>query len=691
MECLSEKKIKSNVIPINSAIKEEEMFDMNATITPHENEFETLYENAPIGIFVINQKKEIVKFNKEAENIFGHRAEEVIGKHLVTLIPERYRNFHFKNFGAVMGRQENSSKAYEFIGLKKNGEEFSAEFSFRLLPGPAEPLMIISARDISSRKGLETQMKERTDVLQEYLKLHNQWLVETEHKYNVMFEASKTGLFYVQEDGTIFDINTVAEEMLCSDKSAVVKKPLLHVMPEREREKSNEIIKKIFKDVLKFSADKVMEGFIVNSQGREIPSEFCFRKIGEGAERQIVCMVRDISIMKQIEDQLIKSQKFEGLGVLVGGMVHNFKNIMTSIMGYVSLMRTLVTQDEKLCRYLNIIETSCTRASDLSREVLAAGKKQDTAKKILNINSTIERSTVLFEECTDKRFTVDKELDPALNQAECNESQVEQVLLNLLLNARDAMPDGGQIFVRTQNIYLNHEACKNYHNVIGGNFIEILVKDSGCGMSQEVQKRIFDPFFTTKEEGRGTGLGLSTVDRIVKNHRGFVEVFSREGQGTTFKIYVPAHDSAAIDSRESRVRPIMKKGSETILAVDDENKLISLIVESLGALGYKILSASDGLEAVRLFAQNKSDIDLVILDLMMPSMNGYEAFKEIKALDPASKIILCTGYAADENVQEMLNNGVKGLLKKPYRIEDLSRAVRLVLDEQAAAAPYYHQ
>jgi two-component system, cell cycle sensor histidine kinase and response regulator CckA len=690
MECLSEKMAKSNVIPINSAAKEEKAFAVNSYGTSSENKFETLYENAPIGIFVINQKKEIVKFNKEAEKIFGYCNEEVTGKHLVTLIPERYRNFHFKNFGSVMGQPENSSKAYEFIGLKKNGEEFSAEFSFRLLQDDADPLMIISARDISSRKGLESQMKERTDVLQEYLKLHNQWLAETEQKYNVLFEASKTGLFYLQEDGTIFDLNTVAEEMICSVRSAVIKKPLIHIMPEREWEKSSEILKKIFKDVLQFSSDKVMEGFIVNSEGREIPSEFCFRKIEKGSERQIVCMVRDVSIMKQIEDQLIKSQKFEGLGVLVGGMVHNFKNIMTSIMGYVSLMRTMVT-DEKLCRYLNIMESSCTRASDLSREVLAVGKKQDTVKKILNINSVIERSTVLFAECIDKRFTVDKDLDPALNQIDCNESQVEQVLLNLLLNARDAMSDGGEIFVRTQNIYLNHEACKNYHNVIGGNFVEILVKDSGSGMSQEVQQRIFDPFFTTKEEVRGTGLGLSTVDRIVKNHRGFIEVFSREGQGTTFKIYMPAYDPAATDTRSSQQQPVMKKGSETILAVDDENKIIRLISESLGSLGYNIISASDGQEAVRLFAQNKSDIDLVILDLMMPSMNGYEAFNEIKAMDPASKIILCTGYVADENVQKMMNNGIKGLLKKPYRIEDLSRAVRLVLDEQAAAAPCYRQ
>ena len=659
--------------------------------TMPEGAIESLYDNAPIGIFVINQKKEIVNFNKEAVKIFGYQPEEIIGKHLVTLIPDRYRNFHFKVFGAVMGSPESSSKTYEFIGLKKNGEEFSAEFSFCLPQDHHEPVMIISARDISSRKGLEIEMKERADVLQEYLKLHNQWLVETEQKYTVLFEASKTGLFYVQEDGTVFDLNTVAEEMLCLDKSAVINKPLIQIMPEHEWGKSEELIKKIFKDVLQFNADKVMEGFIINSQGREIPSEFCFRKIEKGTERQIVCMVRDISVMKQIEDQLIKSQKFEGLGVLVGGMVHNFKNIMTSIMGYVSLMRTMVTQDEKLCRYLNIVETSCTRASDLSREVLAVGKKQDSVKKIININSVIERSTVLFEDCTDKRFVVDKELDPALSRAECNESQVEQVVLNLLLNARDAMPDGGEIFVRTQNIYLNHEACKHYHNVTGGNFIEILIKDSGSGMSQEIQKRIFEPFFTTKEEGRGTGLGLSTVERIVKNHRGFVEVFSREGQGTTFKIYVPVYEAAATDARDNRLHPIMKKGSETILAVDDENKIIRLISESMGALGYNIISASDGQEAVKLFAQNKSDIDLVILDLMMPSMNGYEAFKEIKAIDPATKIILCTGYVADENVQEMLNNGVKGLLKKPYRIEDLSRAVRLVLDEHAAATPYYQQ
>jgi PAS domain S-box-containing protein len=650
------------------------------------NEPALLYEHAPIGILAINQEKKIVKFNREAEKIFGYSAAEILGKHVVTLIPERYRNFHFRPFGAVMGHPESSSKTFEFIGLKKNGNEFPVELSYCLTTQEAARLMVISARDISSRKGLEIEMKERTDVLQEYLKLHNQWLTETEQKYTALVEVSKTGILYLKEDATVFDCNTVAEEMLGQKKDEIVGRRITKIMPERERIKADEIIVKILTDVIQLGVEKVMNGCMVGSGYREIPIELYFKKMQKGSEQHIICMIRDITTMQQIEDQLITSQKFEGLGVLMGGMVHNFKNVMTSIMGYSSLMKTMVGGDAKLNRYLNIIETSCARAADLSKEVLNAGKKQDTSKSLLNINTLVERSVVLFEECMDKRFTVEKDLDASLSFAEVNEGQIEQVLLNLLINARDAMPDGGKIFLKTQNLYLNYEACKNYQNVTGGNFVEIVVKDTGSGIHKDIQRNIFNPFFTTKEEEKGTGLGLATVERIVKSHRGFVEVFSKYGEGATFKIYLPAAENAVITSRDTATHKEKRSGSETILAVDDENIIIRTITESLGSLGYHVISASDGCEAVKLFVENKSKIDLILLDLMMPSMNGYEAFKEIKAMDPCSKIILCTGYVADDSVQEMLNNGVKGLLKKPYRIEDLSRAVRLVLDEQIAGS-----
>jgi PAS domain S-box-containing protein len=361
------------------------------------NEPALLYEHAPIGILAINQEKKIVKFNREAEKIFGYSAAEILGKHVVTLIPERYRNFHFRPFGAVMGHPESSSKTYEFVGLKKNGNEFPVELSYCLTTQEAARLMVISARDISSRKGLEIEMKERTDVLQEYLKLHNQWLTETEQKYTALVEVSKTGILYLKEDATVFDCNTVAEEMLGQKKDEIVGRRITTIMPEREKIKADEIIVKILTDVIQLGVEKVMNGCMVGSGYREIPIELYFKKMQKGSEQHIICMIRDITTMQQIEDQLITSQKFEGLGVLMGGMVHNFKNVMTSIMGYSSLMKTMVGGDAKLNRYLNIIETSCARAADLSKEVLNAGKKQTDSKSLLNINTLVERSVVLFE------------------------------------------------------------------------------------------------------------------------------------------------------------------------------------------------------------------------------------------------------------------------------------------------------
>lgn len=643
-----------------------------------------LYQYAPVGILVINQEKIIKKFNREAEKIFGFTADEIIGKHLVTLIPERYRNFHYRPFGAVMGQPENCSKTYEFIGLKKNGEEFSVELSFCLTTQDTERFMVVTARDISSRKSLENEMRERTDILQDYLKLHNQWLAETEEKYSALFKASRTGALFLREDMTIFDCNSIAEEMLARKKTEIIGKKLIDVMPEPERKTAAEVLPKIFSDIIKFDVEKIMNGHLKGVGQQQMPVEFYFRKITNELKQHIVCIMRDIAIMRQAEDQLIKSQKFESLGILMWGMMLNFKNILASIMGYTSIIKSSVEIDARLMRYLNTIETSCAHAVDVSRKVLHLGKVRDDGKTVVNINTLVEHSVKLFEECIDKRYKIQVELDLSLRSTEVNECHFNQMLLNLLINAHDAMPDGGTILLKTQNMFLNDEACKNYQNVTGGNFVEISVQDTGIGMPEDIQKKIFDPYFTTKDESIGTGLGLATVERIAKNHRGFVTVFSKEGEGTTFKIYLPATGEPHAVVTDAETATKRRPREETILAVDDENIIIRTIRESLGSMGYHVITASNGCEAVKLFNENRSKIDLVVLDLMMPAMNGYEAFKEIKAMDPHTKIILCTGYVADNSVQEMMNSGVKGLLKKPYRIEDLSRAVRLVLDEQAS-------
>ncbi len=643
----------------------------------------SLYQHAPVGILVINQEKIIKKFNREAEKIFGYSAGEIIGKHLVTLIPERYHNFHYRPFGAVMGRPENSSKTYEFIGLKKNGDEFSVELSFSLTTQDAEQFMVVTARDISSRKSVETEMKERTDMLQDYLKLHNQWLAETEEKYIVLFQASRTGVLFLQEDTTVFDCNSIAEEMLAHQKNEIVGKKLIEIIPEPDRINAAAFLPRMLRDVMQFDVEKIMNGCLAGLEQQHIPVEFRFRKITSDSKQHIICVMRDMTLMRQVENQLIKSQKFASLGILMQGMMHNFKNILTSIMGYASLMKTVVGDDTRLVRYLNTIETSCAHAAQLSQEVLELGKAQEPKTTVMNINPCVEHCVKLFEACMDKRYKIQMELDSTLRSIEINEGYFYQMLLNLLINARDAMPAGGTILLKTQHMFLNDEACKNYQNVTGGNFVEISVQDRGKGMHEDSLKRIFDPFFTANNECAGAGLGLASVERIAKDHRGFVTVFSKEGEGTIFKIYLPAtgkRPAAAADAAIARNR---QPREETILAVDDENIIIRTIKESLGSMGYHVITASNGCEAVKLFIENQSKIDLVILDLMMPAMNGYETFKEIKAMDPQTKIILCTGYVADDSVQEMMNSGVKGLLKKPYRIEDLSRAVRLVLDEHA--------
>jgi PAS domain S-box-containing protein len=392
----------------------------------------------------------------------------------------------------------------------------------------------------------------------------------------------------------------------------------------------------------------------------------------------VVSMMEDVTERRLLEEQLIQSQKMESIGLLAGGIAHDFNNILGGILGYASFVKAQVPKEDKIYPHLETIERSALRAAELTSQLLGFARGGKYVVGPLQINDLVRETAELLRGTIETTIVMETGLDPSSPVIEADASQIQQVLMNLCVNARDAMPGGGELTITTKRLDTPDAFLRSIPDGRGGSFVRIEIADTGIGIDRSIRGKIFDPFFTTKEKGKGTGLGLATVYGIVKNHNGFINVESEMGSGTTFSVYIPAVDKAAATVEEVESRP--RGGQETILVVDDEETIRLLVQDILEDLGYSVLSAGDGFEAVALYRERIGTIGLVILDMAMPGMGGRETFEKLKELNPQVRAILSTGYSEDERARQMLAMGVKSFVQKPYRIDDLALAVRRVLD-----------
>jgi two-component system cell cycle sensor histidine kinase/response regulator CckA len=386
----------------------------------------------------------------------------------------------------------------------------------------------------------------------------------------------------------------------------------------------------------------------------------------------------------ELEQQLIQAQKMEAVGTLAGGIAHDFNNLLMGIQGYTSLMMLKTDASHYHYEKLKNIEHYVIRGADLTRQLLgfARGGKYEITPA--NMNELITKSSRMFGR-TKKDVAVTTRLEPNLWTVEIDQGQIEQVLLNLYLNASQAMPGGGRIDIETQNhIFEVTETQKSYYKP--GKYVRISVKDTGTGMDEKTKLRIFEPFFTTKEMGRGTGLGLASAYGIVKSHGGFIEVESEIGHGSDFIIHLPISAKAPqkqIAAHEEK----LYKGDETILLVDDEAVMLEVGAEMLGKLNYKVISARSGKEAVELFMENKDEIHLTILDMIMPEMNGSETFNLLNQIQPGLKVLVSSGYSLSEEASRISKLGCNSFIQKPFDIYRISSKIREILDKDKSTMP----
>jgi len=390
-------------------------------------------------------------------------------------------------------------------------------------------------------------------------------------------------------------------------------------------------------------------------------------------------LVRDVTERRRADENLYHSQRMESIGLLAGGVAHDFNNILSAIFGYAEMLQ--MEADESMKPYINHILSAAERASALTRSLLAFSSKQEVSLNPLNLNDTVAGFHRMLSRLVGEDIEFRLNLSRPLLMIEADKGQIEQILMNLTTNARDAMPGGGTLMLRTDLLALDQD----WGDILKGTYAVISVSDTGSGMDGDTQKHIFEPFYTTKQVGRGTGLGLAIVYGIVKKHNGYIHVYSEPGKGTTFRIYVPLLCSWKADTANERPKPA-PSGTETVLLVEDEKSVREVAAAMLSRFGYSVLEAIDGEDAVKLFLENSDKVDLVLCDLIMPRKDGKEAYDEIVKLRPGIKWIFMSGYTADIISQKAIIEEGARFISKPLVPAELLSAVRDALDSDGPAA-----
>ncbi|MBW1985497.1 MAG: response regulator [Deltaproteobacteria bacterium] len=443
----------------------------------------------------------------------------------------------------------------------------------------------------------------------------------------------------------------------------------------------------IFNTVYKTGESALIENYeIVKKDGSIFVPEMSVSLIQDkdGSAVGFRSLVRDVTERRKaeqeklrLENRLQQAQKMESIGTLAGGVAHDFNNLLMSMQGNVSLMLYKIGSDDPYYEKLKTIEQHIHDGSDLTKQLLGFARGGKYEVKTTDINEIIQKTSNMFAR-TNKEIRVHDKFQTDIWTVETDQGQISQVLLNLYVNAWQAMPLGGDLYISTENVDLDEKTTKP-HAVEPGKFIKISVTDTGTGMDEITLKRIFEPFFTTKEMGRGTGLGLASAYGIIRNHGGIIDVYSEMGKGTTFNIFLPISDKIFIKQEEPKIDIV--KGTETILFVDDEDRIIDSAQEMLEALGYTVLTAKSGDEALYRFKENMDKIDIIILDMVMSGMGGGEVFDHLRKINPDVKVLLSSGYSINGHAAEIMKRGCNGFIQKPFTLEQVSKKIREILEK----------
>ncbi len=617
-----------------------------------------------IGLADMNGK--IFYVNKAFVRFWGYdNPSEVVGRDIseFTLFPQKIQD-------AFALMQTGKGYLNESKGMKKDGTVFDLQISANIVKSEdGRPICsMASFIDIAERKAAEKRLENMFNELK-----------RSEEKYRSLFEESKDAIFISETNGSITDVNPAGIELLgfdLKDELTTIDLGEVFVDPE-ERQEFYDILQrdKFVKDHELMFKKKSGEQIIVNCTASVV--------VDESKETpSFLSIIRDITKQKAIQHQLTQAQRMESVGTLAAGIAHDFNNILGIIMGHSTFLGMAATEPEKARKSIDAIQKATARGAALVNQLLTFARKTESVYERVEINDIVDEVTRLLEETLPKTIAVVTDLKPDLPSLHADPTQMQQVLLNLCVNARDAMPIGGSIRISTE-ILEGSEAALRFPSALAREYILLKITDTGIGMDEDTKRRIFDPFYTTKEVGKGTGLGLALVHSIVTSHNGFIDVATDPGNGTTFSIYLPVHEGGIVKSPTPNLSfEEAPGGTGTILLIEDEEMLIDLAKEVLTSKGYNVLTARDGISGIELFTQMQNEISVVISDLGLPKLSGDEVLIRIRSIDPSVKLIAASGYVEPQVKSKLLEAGVKHFVQKPYLFSEILQTIRDAIDEK---------
>ena len=630
-----------------------------------EKRYRMLFEHAAEGIMVLDLRTGKFRFaNPAICKMLGYTAKELTNMGVKDIYPRKELKRVLRKFNAQIEGEKRL--AQNIPCLRKDGTLIYVNINSTRVVLDGVECNVGFFQDITKRVVAEEALR------------------ESEEKYRNILASIEEGYFEVDLAGNIMFFNDASCKLIGYPADELIGMNNREFTSPRTAKEMLKTFNRVYKSgkpaqiadfeiITKSNVKKHLElsaSLMRDSEHQPIG----FR----GIVRDVTARLKSQKEKERLASQIQHAQKMESIGTLAGGIAHDFNNLLMGFQGNISLMLLDLEEDHPHAEYLKNMESYVLRGSELTRQILGFARRGKYQVKTTNINDLLDKSAEMFSR-TKKEITIHTKFQDDLWPVDVDRGQLEQVLLNLFVNAWQAMSGGGEIYIETKQAYLEDDYDKPYE-IAPGPYVRISITDTGIGMDDDIQQKIFEPFFTTKAVGRGTGMGLASAYGIIKNHGGIINVYSEKGHGATFKIYLPASDKT-VPKEKPKTQKLLK-GTETILLVDDEDMVIDIGKEILEKLGYTVFTAASGTEALSLFKNNHTEIDLVILDMIMPDMSGRDTFENLKTCQSDVKVLLSSGYSIDGQATEIINSGCRGFIQKPFSLKQLSRKMREILDEQ---------